>query len=972
MNWLLASLLCASSGDSTLVMSRDRTIRQFHHTAWTAKDGAPSQIGVLAQTQDGYLWIGTARGLFRFDGMRFEQYKALDGGTLPSHNIHALMATADGGLWISSRNYGLGYLKNGRMTVFTGPDDIPKGWVSAFAADEDGRVWAGTSEGLALRSGSRWLEIGTDWHVERGRVSGMVVDRRGTLWAAIGNRVWCLPRGSQTFKDSGIRPATGVTALAEAPNGDIWLADRLRSLRPVGMGEDTARWLTTGVRLDAYNMLFARDGALWAVGGTDGLLRMRLHEKAHRPLERFRESDGLSGNLPFALLEDLEGTIWVGTNKGLDRFRSTNIVPVILPPAVGDVTLLAGEHGDVWAGSTSGNSLMHVREDHVVVRRAPAAASVFREPGGDAWWGGYGAIWRQRGERIDLFPLPPEIPTDWVLEVISSDDDALWIRVLGTLGLVHFKDGVWSRRPPPQGLLARGPSATYHDSQRRIWFGYGTGRVDLLDDGRVTVYGRNDGLDIGSIKVIRGQGPAYWFGGESGLAMFRDGRFRSVLTDSGKPFETVSGIIATADGTLWLNELRGIIRIPASEVRNILGNPDHRATYQLFDYADGLPGAPQMNFTVSTAVEATDGRLWFATDNGLARIDPADLQTNRVPPPVSILSPEPNARFPSGTKSIQLRYTALSLSRPERVQFRYQLEGVDEQWQQAGARREAFYTNLRPGKYTFHVIAANHDGVWNEAGSTLAFEIPPAFSQTRWFTLVAVALVFGFLWLAYRFRLRRMAARMHQLHEERLDERTRIASELHDTLLQGFTGVTLEIQGVLQRTRTDTAPEAADLSRALTLADATLREARERIWDLRAPVLDGHDLATALEGTARDALRGTNIELRLAVLGARRPLPAAIDSAAMRIVREAVVNARKHARPEVVDIELLYEMSSIRLIVRDDGAGFAAQEAEGAAGGHWGILGMRERAVRAGGKVEITSEPGRGATIAVWLPAPAA
>ena len=967
---VLLSLFC----DSAFALGVDRTIAQFHHTVWTAKDGAPSQIVALAQTRDGHLWIGTARGLFRFDGVRFERYAPSAGDTLPSHNVHALMATADGGLWLSTRS-GLAFLKDGRMRAFTSPDDVPRAWVAAFAADHDGRVWAATLQGLALRSGSRWLEIGADWNVGRGRVGSLLVDRVGTLWASIESKLWSLRRGSQRFEDSGIEATVGVRGLSESSDGAIWLAERFRSVRPLRDGKHQLLSANAGLALDTENMLFDRDGTLWAAGEAYGLVRVRSPEKAGERLvpiddpliDRYGEQDGLSGR-PFALLEDAEGTIWVGTNRGLDRFRYSHVVPVSLPADLGELTLLAGHNGDVWVGSTSGNVQLHVHHDRVTARPAPSACSALKEPNGDIWWGGHGVIWRQRDERIDSFPLPADAyRADWVLELIRRGDAALSMRVLGTPGLVRLKDGLWSRHPAAPGRSALGPSATYHDSKGRLWFGYSKGHVELFDGDRVTAYDLNNGLDIGAIKVIRAGRPEYWLGGESGLAVFHDGRFRRVLTTTGDSFATVSGIIVTTDGTVWLNELRGIVRIPPNEVRSIVANPSHRATYQLLDYLDGMPGAPQMNFTVSTAVQTTDGRLWFATDHGLARIDPTAFRTNKVPPPVSILEPAMNARFPTGTERIHIRYTALSLSIPERLAFRYKLEGVDERWQEVGTRREASYTNLRPGKYTFSVMAANHDGVWSEGGTELAFEIPPAFFQTWWFMVLSIAFVASLIWAAYVFRVRQMALRMQRLHDERLDERTRIARELHDTLLQGVLSASMHLHLAADQIPDDS-PAKQIVTNVIKLVSDVTEEGRQAVRGLR--VSEREESLEQAFGRAKRELAGRHdIEFRVVIQGVPRALRPSTRDEVYRIGREVLVNAFRHSEARNIEVELGYLDEGLRLYVRDDGRGIDPRALETRHDDHWGLAGVKERAQKILGQLTLSTRAGAGTEIELSVPA---
>jgi signal transduction histidine kinase len=329
----------------------------------------------------------------------------------------------------------------------------------------------------------------------------------------------------------------------------------------------------------------------------------------------------------------------------------------------------------------------------------------------------------------------------------------------------------------------------------------------------------------------------------------------------------------------------------------------------------------------------------------------------------------PDLTLPVHTTALRIDYTAFSLSIPERVRFRYQLVGSDTAWQEAGGRREAFYTNLAPGSYRFRVIAANDDGVWNGTGAALDFTIPPSFAQTRWFLAVWVAALAGVAWLAYLARVRQVAAGLQLRYQAALAERTRIAQELHDTLLQGFTGITLQLRAI-ERLLVQRPRESAEaLKNVLASADTALRDARHMIWDMRAVELEGRDLAEALETAARHAMAGSTAELGFTVQGERRRLPLAVETTALRVGREAVLNAVNHAAPRSVRVGLEYGPRSLTLRVADDGTGIPPGAMDAAAAGeHLGIAGMRDRAHRVGGTLDITSEPGHGTAVSMSLP----
>jgi PAS domain S-box-containing protein len=796
---ILVCVLSALVSRTGYALDRDRSITQFYHTAWSEKDGAPSQVSALAQTTDGYLWIGSARGLFRFDGVKFEEYQPQPGVELPSHNIYSLMATPDGGLWIAFRPIGTGFLKNGSLTVLTRPEEMPDSPIHSFALDHDGRLWAGTETGLELRQGTRWTLIGNDWNLPPEMVRDILVDSEGTLWVANMKTIAFLRRGSKTFVPTGAAGKDVIT-LAQAPNGRVWFSDYNGVLRPVPIPGKNSEVEDPAIVLNnLHKFIFDHDGALWVTRLDSGLVRIRYPEKlgnrklgAQDPeLESFSEKDGFTAGLAAEILEDREGNVWVGSTKGLDRFRHSHVVPVALPRPREELTLFAGQDGEVWVGATNDEPLVDIRGERPLVfeKTGEQVSSVFRDANGDIWWGSHSGVWRQRGTAFKHFPLPKDIVPDWIYEIMpGGPDGGLWIK-LGDIGFVHFNQGVWNLHDWPKGVPSAGtfhygPSATYRDPSGQEWLGYTSGHVCVLAGEKVTLYSQSDGLDVGRIKVIRGLGRQIWVGGERGLMFFSEGRFRRVVVASGEQFGAVSGLVETADGALWLNEMSGIIEIPPQEIRQFVADPNHHVNYRRFDYLDGLPGAAQMNYTNSTAVEASDGRLWFATDGGLAWIDPARLTKNAVPPPVLILSigsekerqPIPDgARFAPGTRTVEIDYTALSLSIPERVRFRYKLEGQDPDWQDAGTRRQAYYSNLAPRRYRFRVIACNNDGVWNDAGASLEFSIMPAYYQTVGFLVTCLAAFVVLLWALYRLRMRRIHRRSKQLASMNVELEAQIA-----------------------------------------------------------------------------------------------------------------------------------------------------------------------------------------------------
>ena len=974
---------CTFLSSFAFAIDRDRTLSQLHHTAWTAKDGAPSQISSLAQTEDGYLWIGSARGLYKFDGVEFTQYIPPAGVSFPSHNVSSLLATPDGGLWITFRPAGLAFLKAGQIKVFSRPEELPKAEVFGIAQDLDGRFWAATLRGLALFDGTRWLDLGSDWNLPSQRVWAMFTDRDGTFWVSIGEAVAFLPRGAKSFQRTGLR-TLGVAQIAQAKDGRLWMTEWRKHVRTMPAVNGVLASNDAELPVEAISVFFDRAGSLWMSDYRDGVKRVRFPERLAKgsltrdpqEIESFGASDGLTSNTAFNFLEDREGNVWASSSKGLDRFSSRPFISVGLPAAYSNLTLLTGASGEVWVATTIRDSLLRVSSEKISKEGGPMeVASVFRDSGGITWWGNADGIWKQNRNQFVFFPRPASL-SGGIWEIFPADDPGgLWARVADT-GLVHFNNGVWARRETPKGLPEKGPSCSFKDQQGRIWLGYSSGSVYFMEGGQVRSFSRNDGIDIGKIKVIRGRGAQIWLGGETGLALFNNGRFSSVNT-AGEPFGAVSGIVETEDGGLWLNESHGIVHIPASESRQLLTDPGHRINYRLYNILDGIPGGPQINYTVSTAVEASDGRLWFATDSGLAWIDPARIQKNNLPPPVVVKSLTTDEKtyqsteileLPKGTENLRINYTALSLSVPERVRFKYLLEGADNNWRDAGTHREAFFTNLGPGAYRFRVIASNNDGVWNEEGAVLEFTILPMFYQTNWFLALCFAAVACLAWVGYRWRVRQVKNLLRLQFQERLAERTRIAQDLHDKLLQGFVSAKMQLFTEVH----DLPPETLKTKRLkgiYELLGQLIEEGRNTVKDLRASEYDEFtDFEKAFLKIREEFDTGNNVDSRIVISGTQRLLHPLVGSEMVQIAHEALVNAFLHANASTIEIQIEYGIRSLNLIVRDNGRGIDSEILRSGREGHWGLTGMRERAEKIKAEIRILSRVNAGTEVVVSVP----
>ncbi|HEY5061163.1 MAG TPA: triple tyrosine motif-containing protein, partial [Gemmatimonadaceae bacterium] len=506
-------------------------------------------------------------------------------------------------------------------------------------------------------------------------------------------------------------------------------------------------------------------------------------------------------------------------------------------------------------------------------------------------------------------------------------------------------------------------------------------RVVRVDGNSPQVFSKPQGLDVGNATALLPRGGMAWVGGERGLAHVASGRATPMLAEGDRSLRGVSGIVQRENGELWLNGADGVTRIPAEEVAHALRDTTYRVHVEQFDYRDGLDGiAPQIR-PLPSAVEGPDGRVWFVTASSILWIDPRFVHRNALAPPIAITALEADGRvfstdstvvLPRRTTAMHIRYTALSLAIPERVHFRYQLDGADESWQDGGTRREVSYTNLGPGTYRFHLSASNDDGVWNRTGVALTVVIPPTFSQTRTFTLLCLVAGGMVLWLLFQIRQRSVLHAARARFDVTLAERTRIAQELHDTLLQSFLGITLQLHGVKRLLGTRPADATVLLSRTIRDADAAVQDARLAVWDIRSPSDERKSLAQSLADVAHEAIGDSPIGVTVELRGTPRPVSRELQSVVLRVGREALINAVKHAAPRTVQLRLTFENDALRLFVHDDGLGFTPENAEQSrAGGHWGLVGMRERAASAGGTFAVESVPGEGTTVKLILPLPA-
>jgi signal transduction histidine kinase/streptogramin lyase len=968
---------------------------QVDHESWTFKDGAPADVACLAQTNDGFLWLcGGPNGLVRFDGTRFEPFSSPFGDKLLAANLYSLFVPPSGGLWVGYKYYGFSFVDKGRVTNYASET----GSVYGFAQGRDGIVWAGASSGLWRFEHSAWQHVGVEWDAPAAPATQVGFDSQGILWVIVGgfgapkDLIYLLP-GAGHFKTAERKLSfeeftrdvdrSVLTEPAASPMSD---SDKSSDERP-----PVYPVLTKSLQF------VDRNNSFWT-SPEDKPVMMRLpRESLHDASNKVSPGGSETYDVnPFenAVLVDREGNIWFGDPKGIHRFFYTPFIRQEFPKEASestDLAVVADDNGAVWISSGIGGGGHKVDLYYVLggkaERHLPQVISSFayRAPDKTFWFSGESCLWHLVGHDFVRVELPPEMASQFnFLQTITGDQQGgVWVS-FGRHGLYRLANGIWTshggRDDLPKGFMV----VESTDSLGRVWFGYSKGQLAVLEGDRVRVFGPSDGLQVGTVLAVYGRGSEIWIGGELGLEQFDHGRFHNIAAVDDELLHGISGIVEAINGDLWLNGISGIFHIRKEEISEALNDSTYRVKGEHFGRRDGLPGVASQLKPLPTAIEGTDGRLWFTLRNGVVWLDPAAYSKRQaVPPPITIESisaddksyaPASRLSLPPHTSSVQVSYSAVSLSDPEAIRFRYKLRETDNDWHEVAAASPVIYRNLPPGAYHFNVAASDANGVWSDKIATAEFTILPAFYQTLWFRALCVILLLAILAGLYQLRLRQIARLFNVRLEERVAERTRIARDLHDTLLQSFQGLLLHFQTAYALFDTRPADAKKVLASSIDQTAQAITEGREAVQGLRASTVESNDLAQAIttlgEQLAAEASSATSVGLHVEVEGTPRNLHPIVRDEIYRIAGEALRNAFRHAEPQKIEVEFRYDERELRLRVRDDGKGIDATflTAEGRTG-HFGLDGMRERAKLMGGKLTVWTAAESGTEIELIIPA---
>ena len=972
------------------------TLTMYNSRVWQAQDGLPQDtIQALAQTPDGYLWIGTSGGLIRFDGTRFVIYTRDNTPVFLDDSVWSLRASRDGTLWVGTEGGGLLRYRSGVFRSFSVDDGLTNGFIRAIFEDRRSVLWVGTDRGLFRRIGDKFERVDDRPPIPNVNVYAIGEDTRERLM------IGCTDSGGR----SGLMTLSGdevgfyssdegeadsrIDAIQASPDGALWLGTlaRVRRLAPGARGNPfikgtlvhavasddrliAPREVVTGVSVSA--IAESRDGSLWIGTNGQGVLQFQ-----NGNVREFRAPGFLPDNNVSAVIEDSEGNIWIGTQNGLVRLnqslaqtaRTQDGAPVNIS------TVFEDSQRMLWAASYGGQ-LFKFSGRALVPAALPAklgelsARTVFQTRNGDFWIGtaGQGVIQISK-TGVRLYNTGEGLANPFIRAFCEDRDGSLWVGTDG--GLSHFRNGRFRTFRTENGLTHESVRSILIDRGGDVWVGTERG-VTRFHAGAVVSEPGLERLRQEKIWAIHEDvDGGMWFGTRGrGLFVLREGKISNYSTAQGFPSNNIFSITEDDHAALWMSSSTGVFSVDRKNLENSARNGHSQIAIRIYGRSEGL-GTKQMNGGVQSAGIITQaGELWFASSSGAVRMLPSSLHAGK-PMPVLIEQVSADGQdiplsghlvLGPGHEKIEIRYGAITLRSPERVHFRYKLEGFEQSWAEAGDRRIAYYTNLPAGEYRFRVVAYDVSVPEELSEASIKLRCEPRFYKTAGFAAFCLLAAISLASCGYLLHVRRMRQEFAAV----LHERGRLAREMHDTLIQGCVGIStlLEAASVL---KDSSSPSSRDLlDRARMQAQLTVEEARRAVWNLRHESELGASLVGTLSQLAQHVSAESATAVRFEHFGSPMPIGNEVHRNILLIAREALHNAVRHASPQGISVVLWFRDATLCLDIADDGDGFS--EPQPPDGEHYGLAGMRERANSIGGEFEITSDPGKGTIVRVRVP----
>jgi ligand-binding sensor domain-containing protein/two-component sensor histidine kinase len=967
MNRICLALLLALPA---FALDPNKALTQDVHRIWGQEEGLfQPTVYSIVQTRDGFLWLGTQDSLIRFDGLHFREYDRAAEAGLQRSLIRNLLEDDQGNLWVGSLGDGLVRIApDDSFKVFGPADGVDSQTVFCLAAGQNGTVFACTDKGIVRIQHNHVRTFTKADGLPTNSIRALCQTADGTTWVAGLDSGMAVSHGTgfQPYLIPGVAPAERITSLA-CDAGTVWMGTHNGLIR---MANGRTQTFTTEEGLpdnDVSSLYAGPDGTFW-IGTNDGVSRYR-----NGRFSVYRTRDGLSHSLVLSLYTDREGTLWVGTKNGLDQFTNGKVTPYTMNEGMlsnNAAAVVQDAAGRIWVGTMGqGLNMFDGQKFSAITARNGlldnTILSLLPEASGDLWVGTKRGLNRLHNGRVVASFTPQQgLPGSRVSAIVRDPDGTLWV---GTdQGLGYLDAGIF--KPSHLGLEAdrRDVYALSSTHNVRLFASAAGPSLSYLKDGvpRSAELQPSQPVSCFNFDHVNHVG---WLGTlGSGLLYWKNGVFTHIRVKDGLYDNRIYAILRDDKANLWFASSKGIFRVSERDLLDFVSGRIH--------YVTSIPFTTgQLRFECRSGVQPAacrtrDGRLWFSTTNGLVEVDPNRLNNNTAPPPVQITAsvingrrtqPQQNVTLNPFERNLEIRYAGLSFIAPDKMTFRYMLEGSDKTWVDAGTRREAFYASLPPGHFRFVVMGRNADGVWSKDPAILRFSVAPRIYERKWFFPLLVLLLASAVVVWYRLRIRRLQQRFNWV----LAERSRIARELHDTLLQGLSGVTMQLQALW--TRLSPSSEKEFLRDIIQDAARCSTEARQSLWGLRSTNVKSEDFSEKLAHACREANAGGALELVLDVDAVSLSSMPDAEFQLLRIAREAVANAARHSHAKRVQVELRATGSELNLRICDDGLGFNPLAPQP---GHFGLVGMRERAHEIGAQLELTSEPGCGVELNVRLP----
>lgn len=987
---LLFLLTALGSNEQNAPVKSAQPSRAFLLDVWKTDKRLPqSSVTAIIQTSDGYIWIGTFGGLTRFDGINFTVFDAGNTAGLKSNRILALYEDREKNLWIGTERGGLTKYAAGKFVNYAMKDGLPSDNVASIDEDRDGNIWIGTERGLTKFAGTAFETFTKKDGLPDDPVSRIAEAADGALWFGTNAGVVRMKNGQfTTFTPEDGLAEYFVQDIKFTADGNLWVATN----REIARFENN-RFVSYKITDDPLGTIIRclyedRDGFLW-VATDHGLIRVKDGK-----ISDYTTNNPLSDKNIMAIAGDREGNLWIGTvSGGLNRLKSANLIVYGAKQGLTSENLVPVTEdaaGDIWTGATCGGLIKFSAGEFTTYTKRDGLPndcvwSLLADDDGSLWLGTWnGGLTHFSGGRFTTFDVSNSgISNNVVLALHKTGGGALWI---GTgAGLNRFKDGEFTVYRTSDGLVSDDVRFVTEDRAGALWIGT-TGGLSRFKDGSFTNLTTADGLAHNFVRDVYEDGDgAVWIGTYGGgLHRLKDGLIKHIGAKDGLFDDVVSRILEDADGNLWMSGNRGIFRVSGRELNDFAAGRVNFVSSVSYDETDGMTSRETNGGGQPAGWKARDGKMWFPTIKGAVVVDPQTVKINETPPPVVVetaLANKKNVGNPAKIElspdntDLEVRYAGLSFVAPEKVRFKYRLEGYDKDWTEAGTRRTAFYTNIPPGNFRFRVIAANNDGVWNTDGATLEIVVVPPFYRTWWFYALA-ALAIGFaVYSLYKYRIARLEraraaqeAFSHQLIASQETERRRIAAELHDSLGQNLLIIkNRALIGTSKIANSDAALRQFD--EISSTASHAIEEVRAIAHNLHPYQLERLGLTAALESVVEKIADASAIRFSWEIDPVDRLFSPADEINIYRIAQESLNNVVRHSDATEARVSVKRDGQNLYLRIEDNGRGFVPHAASGESKttSGLGLQGIVERARMLGGSASIESAPDAGTKIFISL-----